>query len=280
MRPRYISMDQLITEVISQFGALGVLIVLGVYLVYHVMKESKNSKEENCMKENSAKLDIVLENQKILAQRVETVESRLDARIDSLISMVSAQPSATVQEIKIKAQEDIMKAPQNMQNQIKIAPRIHKVIRTYKDLINCDHIFYASFHNGTKSITGMPYYKFDIISERFSPDIENDGEFAPLYQNVDITRHDKLPQIIMQEGCVYCSIDDEGNSPMEEWDYIMYCRMIGRGIRQVAVVLLRDNELNPIGFVGAIKYDMDQMDVEELKKCTEELKQIYVTAPC
>lgn len=274
-------MDQLVAEIISQFGALGVLIILGSYLVYHIAKENKNAKpEHDCVKENSTKLDIVLENQKILVQRVETIESRLDARIDSLIHMVSAQPTATVQEIKIKAQEDIMKAPQNMQNQIKIAPQIHKVIRTYKDLINCDHIFYASFHNGTKSITGMPYYKFDIISERFSPDIENDGEFAPLYQNVDITRHDKLPQIIMQEGCVYCSIDDEGNSPMEEWDYIMYCRMIGRGVRQVAIVLLRDNDLNPLGFVGAIKYDMDQMDVEELKKCAEELKQIYVSVPC
>lgn len=274
-------MDQIIAEIVSQFGALGVLMCAVAFIIYYLIKENKSAKRDTeNIKENTSKLDIVLENQRILTQRVESIESRLDARIDRLMDVVSSQPSATVREIKSQVHEDMLKASENMQLQTKLAPKIHSVIRKYKELTNSDHIFCASFHNGTKSITGMPYYKFDIISERTSPEIENDSEFAPLYQNVDIMRHDKLPQILTQEGCIHCFIDDDGNSPMEEWDYIMYCRMVGRGIKQIALVLMHNKkDHRPLGFIGIIRYDNQPMNIDELKQCGEELENIYDSFP-
>lgn len=269
-------MEKIAYDIITQFGALGVIIIIGIYFIWHTNRGDKRLKNDSVfVQSNNEKLDIVIENQKLLSQRIECVESRLDEKINILSEKITNQPQELVQHIKTTNHQDMMKAPDNMIKQIYISPIIHKILRKYKDIVGCDHIFYANFHNGTKSITGMPYYKFDIVSERFSPDIESDGEFAPFYQNVDITRHDKLPQILLQEQCVYCSVDENGDSPMSEWDYIIHCRMIGRGIKQLALVLLNDSNHKPIGFVGAIKYDDIKLDVDELKRCGNELELMY-----
>ena len=51
--------------------------------------------------------------------------------------------------------------------------------------------------------------------------------------------------------------------------------MIGRDIKQLALNMLHDDLGNPIGFLGCVKYDYNDLDFNELKSCAEELEEIY-----
>ena len=72
-------------------------------------------------------------------------------------------------------------------------------------------------------------------------------------------------------------IDENNESYLSEVDDIIYRRMLGRDIKQLAVSLLRDPDGTPSGFVGCVKYDYEKLDITELKECGLELEQIYAT---
>ena len=144
--------------------------------------------------------------------------------------------------------------PKQFLDRIKLGPQLHKTLNAFRTRINADHIFIGSFHNGNESITGIPYYKFDIIAEKFRPDkVDKDIEFAFMYKDADLLRHDLLPAEVVQNGTVHYIIDENGKSPLADVDDIIYRRMIGRDIKQLAVSLLRDPKTGtPSGFVGCV----------------------------
>jgi hypothetical protein len=128
------------------------------------------------------------------------------------------------------------------------------------------------------SITGIPYYKFDIIAERFRPDkVDRDIEFAFMYKDADLLRHDLLPSELVQKGVVHYTIDPDGTSVLEEIDNIIYRRMVGRDIKQLAVSILCDPTGTPSGFVGCVRYDYEKIDLFELKECGRELEADYAS---
>ena len=117
----------------------------------------------------------------------------------------------------------------------------------------------------------------DIIAERFRPDkVEDDIEFAPMYKDNDLLRHDLLPSEVVQMGTVHYIIEEDGNSTLEDVDDIIYRRMLGRNIKQLAISLLRDpSNGTPSGFVGCVRFDYDKIDLQELKECGSELENVY-----
>jgi hypothetical protein len=142
--------------------------------------------------------------------------------------------------------------------------------------MNAHHIFLGSFHNGTTNISGIPYCKFDLIAERFSPDeVERDIEYAFIYKDADILRHDKLPITVLNEGMVHYIIDPDGTSKLADIDDVIYRRMVGRDIKQLAVHITRDGSGKPSGFVGCTRYDYDDINLHELQSCARELEIIY-----
>ena len=86
-----------------------------------------------------------------------------------------------------------------------------------------------------------------------------------------------LPAEIVQNTTVHYVIDEDGNSPLSDIDDIIYRRMIGRDIKQLAVSLLRDPSGTPSGFVGCVRYDYETIDLTELRECGIELEQIYAS---
>ena len=62
---------------------------------------------------------------------------------------------------------------------------------------------------------------------------------------------------------------------MADVDDIIYRRMVGRDIKQLAVSLLRDPSGTPSGFVGCVKYDYDPIDVKELQDVVLNLENVY-----
>lgn len=151
-----------------------------------------------------------------------------------------------------------------------------ELLEQYTKKINCTHIFVASFHNGTNSLTGNPYFKFDIIKEAYHPtDIqENDHAFEPVYRDCQLSLLGKLPALLIDKGMIFFELDEHNKSEMEKYDNIIINRMRGMGIRQIALHVAYDNEMVS-GFVGCVKYDNEKMNLELLKECTRKLELIY-----
>lgn len=267
-------MDGIVT-LITELGSFGLLLGLAGWIIYNYVKDegSNNSKKEDFRKKieelvNDIKLSVNKMNDKI-----ENVEQKVLINTNSInsinerIAIINSNPCVDSRSSEHTKQ---------FLDRIKLGPKLHKSLNTFRNRINADHIFIGSFHNGNESLTGIPYYKFDIIAERFRPDkVERDVEFAFMYKDADLLRHDLLPTEVVQRNTVKYIIDEKGDSELKYIDDIIYRRMLGRDIKQLAISLLRDPNGTPSGFVGCVRYDYEEIDIEELKSCGDELEQIY-----
>lgn len=251
-----------IVKLVTELGSFGLLLCLAGWIIYNYIKDNpKGSKTNDELK-------------KLLDDSVNDIKSSLNT-----INNRVGELEVSVNNLKTKAEIKIPEKPSHPKqflDRLKLGPQLHKTLNTFRNRINADHIFIGSFHNGNESITGIPYYKFDIIAERFRPDkVERDIEFAFMYKDADLLRHDLLPSEVVQSGTVHYTIDEDGNSTLADIDDIIYRRMVGRDIKQLAISLLRDPSGTPSGFVGCVRYDYDNIDLQELKDCGSELENVY-----
>lgn len=288
-------MDSIVSEIFTQWGVFGVVFLAAIYIIWDSIKSRKN--QGNANKKLDAIIDDIIDiksdipdiksNVQFVEKEINCIDDKLEtkinsvkevlnARIDSLEEKVEEQPNHIIYSMDTRKREYDEIHSQQMLGQITKAPLLHKIMGIYMDRIKCDHIFLGSFHNGKSTVTGIPYYKFDIVAEKFNPlKIERDCEFAHLYQDVDVLRHDKLPIELVQNEYVYYTINEDKSSELESIDDILYRRMVGRDIKQLAINLLHDSFGNPLGFVGCVKYDYENIDQQELRNCACELEIIY-----
>ena len=251
-----------IVKIATELGAYGVLLALASYLLYHYIKTNKSNSNSN---------DAIKELKTDLKDFISTTNTRFTSLEKTISDMKANTPNVVIQPNCVKDAHS-----KQFLDRLKLGPNIHASLRTFCNRINTDHIFVGSFHNGNESITGIPYYKFDIIAERFAKNkVDDDIEFAFMYKDADLLRHDLLPSEVVQQGTVHYTIDENENSYLEEVDDIIYRRMVGRGIKQLAISLLHDPTGMPSGFVGCVKYNYDEMDINELRECGRELENIY-----
>lgn len=264
-----------IVKLITELGSFGLLLGLAGFIIYNHFKDSKATagKKENVSFEKIEKL--LSDN----TSELKTIIAATNERIDSVERSVSMQIGHIHDRIdNIESCDKSSEHTKQFADRLKLGPQIHKTLNTFRTRVNADHIFIGSFHNGNESLTGIPYYKFDIIAERFRPDkVERDIEFAFMYKDADLLRHDLLPTEVVQRGTVKYIIDENGNSELKDIDDIIYRRMIGRNIKQLAISLLCDPSGTPSGFVGCVRYDYEDIDLTELKECGLELEQVYAT---
>ena len=161
-----------------------------------------------------------------------------------------------------------------MMHSIKKGPLVQSELRKRLPSINCDHIFVAEFHNGTKSIIGIPYMKLDIIFEHITPEFHtNDCLLVRLYENEYVQTHDQLPGLLFQNKIITYTLEQ-----MYEIDEQLYLRMKSRGINIIALSLFYNSKKNtPAGFVGCFNFDSNNknINIDELNKCTREIENIY-----
>lgn len=264
-----------IASLVTEVGSFGVLLALAGFIIYNHFKG--DPKKDNTLNELKTALEMN-------TAEIKGSIKGLDNRISNLEVTVTNDVSAINKRINDLECQSISKPANNVRSshtkqfadRLKLGPQLHKTLNTFRSRVNADHIFIGSFHNGNESLTGIPYYKFDLIAERFRPDkVCRDLEFAFMYKDADLLRHDSLPQEVVQNTTVHYIIDKDGNSPLADIDDIVYRRMLGRDIKQLAVSLLRDPNGTPSGFVGCVKYDYEDIDLTELRECGIELEQIY-----
>lgn len=277
-------MESIISQFITEWGTFGLMIFLIGYFVYDSWRTQRarkdnNSKAIDAVQKVADKVDNLDMKITVVKDKVDDVTDIFDNRIDKLEKTVNNLPQLHLEELQalnLKQQEEHTKM---MLDLLRLGPNLHNVLREYNDKINGDHIFIGSFHNGNKSITGIPYYKFDIIAERFKTNVvEQDCEFAHMYKDADILRFDRLPILLVQKGLLHFTVSEEGTPELAEVDDIIWRRMKGRGIRQIALRILRDKSNTPSGFVGVVKYDFEELNTDMLDICGKELEANYHSA--
>lgn len=160
-----------------------------------------------------------------------------------------------------------------MMHGIKKGPLVQSELRNRLPNIGCDHIFAAEFHNGTKSISGIPYMKFDIIFEHITPKFHvNDCLLVRLYENEYVQTHDQLPGLLFQNKNITYTLEQ-----IYEIDEQLYLRMKSRGISVIALSIFYNKKHIPAGFVGCFNFEngINQINMDELNKCTREIENIY-----
>lgn len=285
-------MDQVITSVIAQWGVFGAIIIAAGYIIYDNIKN--NHKKINLDGKLDKLSDIVskysIENIDIKRQlndltiKTNNINCNEDIKdyIDDLtkkINNLEVQIKSHISELNDNNHKCRKNHTEKLINRVSIAPKIHRILATYYDRIHCDHILLGYFHNGTSTVSGIPFYKFDLVAEKYTPGkSEHDAEFINLYKDVDILSHDRLPIELLQNKQVYYSIDENGDSILKDIDEILYHRLIGRCVKQIAFNILKDHDENLEGFVCCIKYDYKEVNLKELKNCARELEDLYNNA--
>lgn len=277
-------MEEVIGSLIAQWGAAGILLAAAGYIVYDGIKTYKGKENIEKKIDNlvSSVNDIKSELPRI-SQRVDFMEKSVNDkfdiytdRVDRIESKIDKQPASILEQINLQNMREKSLHNSQMINQINLAPIIHNILDKYRSRINCDHMILGIFHNGTSSVTGIPFYKFDIVAEKFNPHkIERDVEFAHMYKDVDILRHNKLPVELVQNNRVYYKINEDGTSELSSIDDILYRRLLGRDIKQITFNILKDDSDNPMGFVGCVKYDYNPFNFDEFDSCVEEIENAY-----
>ena len=277
-------MDSIISQFIKEWGTFGAIICFFTWMAWENWRANKHKNSQKnetltVVKGLGDKIDNLYDKINIVDTKVDEFKSQVDSKIEILEEKVEATPANHMAQLnEAQALKDKAHLKQ-MDDLIKLGPKLHRIIQNANQMIGSDHIFVGSFHNGNSSLSGIPYYKFDIIAERFSPHkVARDCEFAHMYKDADILRFDMLPSLLVQNGLVHFIVPEKGDIQLAEYDDIIWRRMKGRGIRQIALRMTRDSKGSPSGFVGVVKYDDSKLNLEGLENCAIELEEIYHNA--
>lgn len=274
-------MDSIISQFISEWGTLGVVLFAIGWMAWDNWKSNKtknSQKNETLTAVNGIGDKIEKLNDKIdlVDKKVDKVKIQFDTKIEKLEDKVDSVPDDNIKKLDDRDDKKQKAHLKQLDDLMKLGPKLHRIIQTANINIGADHIFVGSFHNGNSNLAGIPYYKFDIIAERFSPvKVHHDCEFAHMYKDSDILRFDMLPSLLEQQGMVHFKVPQEGDVDMSNYDDIIWRRMRGRRICQIALRLTRDSKGTPSGFVGVVKYDMNELKLEFLETCGRDLEDIY-----
>lgn len=273
-------MDSIISQIIAEWGALGLLFIGICYIIWDNWKSLRGGNGLlSTINNMNGKIDNLQDKISMVDDKVNELKSQVDSKIDLIEQKVDQMPVNNMAHMNIVNANKHKNHLKQMDDLMKLGPKLHRIIQYANNNIGSDHIFVGSFHNGNSSLSGIPYYKFDIIAERFSPTkVARDTEFAHMYKDSDILRYDSLPSLLVQQGMIYFEVPEDGEIELSNYDDIIWRRMKGRGIRQIAIRLTRDSKGSPSGFVGVVKYNNDKLNLTHLDECGRELEEIYKDA--
>ena len=306
-------MEVFIERVLVNYGVGPAIIILFLWwLIWHVItpwiknafaskKDNKKDKENTSSNTNNtnvtinngniksdgvySKEDMIYDTVKELQSSIKLISSELntfkeethkqfayiDSRLEDTKVETIVKGYTKFEEIKSEMEQKLLL------DNLRLGEESYKILRNYVEKINCSHIFVGSFHNGTNSLTGAPYFKFDIIKELQNPnDIQKDDhEFAHMYHNNPLSLYDKLPLTLITEEMLYFNTEiPESKEKMEKLDPLIIRRMIGTKIQQIALHVTYDDGMLS-GFVGCVKYNQDKLDLDQLKLCVKDLELLY-----
>lgn len=272
-------MNEIVLELISQFGISGVILALVGYIAYNGYKSNlrREAGEDNpsiirkLVEQVNDKLDSfeIRENnfeKKIMGQVEQSMSDRVNLRnrLDDLEKVLNELKNPNPADVEAR----------NVAILSKRYPMIHKILGNSMDDIGCDHIAIGHVHNGSKGITGIPFIKCTIVAERYDP-IKNpeDVELGAKYKGEDLMRHDLLPAAVMQHDYVHFDVYE--GAPLSEVDSVSYQRCLKRGIKELAFHSLKSHEGLIFGFVVCYSFKGGELNAAEIKQTVTLLEEVY-----
>lgn len=288
-------MTEVFATALTQWGMAGVAIMAAGYVIWNTHKEERKNKERYEEKyleltSKSSARETMTELKAdfgVMNEKVENMTAKIDNLYESQDScrtkLTEISNRVTKIESKIDQDEDIKakKEAARLVNITRITPTIHTLIQNNMSEMKADHVFVALLHNGTQSITGIPFMKMDVIVEKYNPlDNMNDIDYASIYKDEEITRHDKLPAAILQNDFLDIQVDDNGYSDMDILDAISAREMRKIGTKRIMFECIRDGRGLAMGFVCAYSYKTKDIDLELFKETAKTLERIYRDVSC
>lgn len=253
-------MSSAIAEIIAQYGVMGILICAAAYIFWDSWKRNKSRDEffEKKFLKNTDVSDIkkgisdISNEIGTIKQDNQLIHSELSHLEDSIFNSDTEHKFGIITE----ASQDIYTT-------------FDKYIKTS----GADHVALALFHNGVKSLSGVPFVRYSVISERFKPMTNpNDEDLVSLYTARDIMSHDRLPLVLSNKNILYFHIHD--GCKLEEVDVTLWARCMKRGIKHIAMGLIKSSISTPVGVVAAYSFG-DILDDECFREVTSEVSNIY-----
>ena len=133
----------------------------------------------------------------------------------------------------------------------------------------------GAFHNGTVDLRGIHFCKFDILIDEFRDPLrlyETDIDFQSLYKDENILAYGDLPYTLTHVESVVFNLDQDTLLDLSD---TLYRRCKSRGIKTIAFAYVRDQQNNPVGFVGCVNFTDDNIDESQLRNCAKEIENIY-----
>lgn len=255
---------------VAQWGVSGVMMIAAGYILWESWK--KNKEAEKWFRDKASTADFrnntnedlktILTKVDQLAEDQALFRKMISDRVDQLSAKIE-NTNADEEELRLDAIAEI-------------SPVIHTLLQTHIDDCNADHLMVALLHNGTKSLCGVPYIKFDVIAEKFYP-IRNpqDTEMATIYKDEDIMSHNQLPAAILQNPRVCFDIENDTVNPLDQLDTVLFHKVVKRGIKHIAFEAIRDVYGRADGFVCAYSFKEEKMDLSAFSDATKTIESVY-----
>lgn len=255
-------MENIVATIIQQYGICGVVLIALVILGYMIWGDRKN--------DWGTKIDHVLNKIDSVDAKIEKVENQLSNRIDNVEHKIKSIHSENISNDRQEAREQSL-----MIMSTGYGGKLSKSLKHYCKSINCDHVFLGAFHNGTVDLRGIHFCKFDILIDEFKDPLhlhENDVDFQTLYKDENILAYGDLPYNLTHVDAAIISLSDETLLDLSD---TLYRRCKSRDIKSIGLSCVRDNQGNPVGFVGCVNYTDEKMDEVQLRNCAKEIENIY-----
>lgn len=267
-------MNEVLLQLITQWGTAGIFILAGGYLIWDNWKKNKKAEEwfrdkmtaTESRANMSADLNVIKDKLDYFAVSHETFKNEMHERIGAIEAKVNDMHNTP---------SDLHALEVRRVNAItKLAPSMHSMLN--EGLANCDvdHIAVALLHNGTTSIAGVPYIKFGVIAEKFKPIRHpEDINLIQMYKEEDIMSHNRLPECIMHNQEIEFEIADDCS--LLSIDPKIYNKCRQRGIKRIAFRAIRDVKNLCTGFVFAYKFDESPIDMHAFKGTAHTIEDLY-----
>lgn len=271
-------MNEIIVQTIAQWGSAGIALLAAGWIIYENWKRS--NKMEEWFRENLIKPSDDNDHcKKMVQMSIESIDNKMDRLTKESIEFRKDMIS------RVQAIEDTIEhhhpdkheyERQRVEAITTIAPAVNSILATCLKDSNVDHIAFGLLHNGTASLSGIPYIKMGIIAEKYKPlQYPDDIDLAVEYRDDDITKYNRLPHCIMQNG--YTEFDIEGSENLAELGAVVYNRCKKRGIKRIAFVPINDELDMCTGCIIAYSFEDKEFNKELLVTKAGIISDMYIS---
>lgn len=258
---------------LSQWGTAGLIALSAGYVLWDSYKKNKENdkwvreqmiKVKGTRESNSESLNEISTSLKEFRDDHKQWREKIEGRLEDIETRIKHHHPGHHDQEKLR-----------LEAISKISPALYHYMANGLETCKCDHIALALLHNGSVNLSGIPYIKFGIITEKYRPlHCPNDVDLLSKYKEEDITIHNRLPMAIAQNHHVEFEITED--SPLADIDPVLFGRCVKIGIKRIAFQAIRDNKHMVTGFIVIYKFADEPINQVGLHDTADAVERLYL----